>query len=145
MTKACRPGVMRTCTSTGRASMPTNASVEICPYMSTEARPHRPKTAYATLAGASEGRKNIVGTEQRAGGGGVSPLGDALKEAQQPPPRDLYFTFYSWTRIHKMLRTTPAMAAGLTERVWGMEEIVALMDEVAPKPGRPKTYKKRAA
>ena len=39
MTKACRPGVMRTCTSTGRASMPTNASVEICPYMLVEARP----------------------------------------------------------------------------------------------------------
>ena len=57
----------------------------------------------------------------------------------------LYFTFYNWTRIHKTLRTTPAMAAGLTDRVWDMEEIVALMDEVAPKPGRPKTYKKRQA
>lgn len=56
-----------------------------------------------------------------------------------------YFTFYNWTRIHKTLRTTPAMAAGLTDRVWTMEEIIALMDEAAPKPGRPKTYKKRAA
>ena len=28
-----RPEVMRTSTSTGRASMPTNASVEIWPYM----------------------------------------------------------------------------------------------------------------
>jgi hypothetical protein len=37
------------------------------------------------------------------------------------------------------------MAAGLTARVWDMEEIVVLMDEVTPKPGRPKTYKKRAA
>jgi IS1 family transposase len=57
----------------------------------------------------------------------------------------LYFTFYNWTRIHKTLRTTPAMAAGLTDRVWDMAEIVALMDEVAPKPGRPKTYKKPTA
>ena len=55
----------------------------------------------------------------------------------------LYFTFYNWTRIHKTLRTTPAMAAGLTDRVWDMEEMVAMMDEAAPKPGRPKTYKKR--
>jgi len=55
----------------------------------------------------------------------------------------LYFTFT--TRIHTTLRTTPAMAAGLTDRVWDMDEIVAMMDEVAPKPGRPKTYKKRAA
>jgi hypothetical protein len=57
----------------------------------------------------------------------------------------LYFTFYNWTRIHKTLRTTPAMAAGLTDHVWTMDEIIGLMDEAAPKPGRPKSYKKRAA
>ena len=34
------------------------------------------------------------------------------------------------------------MALGITDRVWSMEEIV-VMDEVAPNPGRPKTYKKR--
>lgn len=55
----------------------------------------------------------------------------------------LYFTFYNWTRIHKSLRVSPAMAAGITDHLWTMEEIVGLMDEVAPKPGRPKTYKKR--
>jgi hypothetical protein len=31
----CRPPLIRTCTSTGRASMPTKASVEIWPYMDT--------------------------------------------------------------------------------------------------------------
>ena len=73
-----------------------------------------------------------------------APHQRALKEAQEPPHAiSLYFTFYNWTRIHKTLRITPAMAAGLTDRVWDMDEIVALMDEVAPKPGRPKTYKKR--
>lgn len=55
----------------------------------------------------------------------------------------LYFTFYNWTRIHKTLRVTPAMAAGLTDHLWTMEEIIGLMDEAAPKPGRPKTYQKR--
>lgn len=55
----------------------------------------------------------------------------------------LYTVFYNFTRIHKTLRVTPAMAAGLTDRVWGLEDIVALMDAVAPKPGRPKVYKKR--
>ena len=43
----------------------------------------------------------------------------------------------------KTLRVTPAMAAGLTDRVWGMEDVVALMDAAAPKVGRPVTYKKR--
>ncbi|MFT3731469.1 MAG: DDE-type integrase/transposase/recombinase [Hyphomicrobium sp.] len=57
----------------------------------------------------------------------------------------LYFTFYNWTRIHKTLRVTPAMAAGISDRLWTMEEIIGLMDEAAPKPGRPKTYKKRIA
>jgi hypothetical protein len=44
-----------------------------------------------------------------------------------------------------MLRVTPAMAASITDRVWSVEEIVAMMDEAAPKPGRPKTYRKRVA
>ena len=32
--------------------------------------------------------------------------------------------FYNWTKIHKTLRTTPAMAAGLTERVWDMANVM---------------------
>ena len=31
----------------------------------------------------------------------------------------------------KTLRVTPAMAAGVTDKVWDMVEIVALVDEVA--------------
>jgi IS1 family transposase len=55
----------------------------------------------------------------------------------------LYTVFYNWVRIHKTLRVTPAMAAGLTDKLMGFEDIVALMDEAAPKPGRPTTYTKR--
>jgi hypothetical protein len=35
----------------------------------------------------------------------------------------LYFCFYNWTRIHKTLRVTPAMASGLTDHLWTMEEL----------------------
>lgn len=56
----------------------------------------------------------------------------------------LYTVWYNWCRIHKTLRITPAMAAGLTDRVWDLDDVVALMDAAAPKPGRPKTYKKRS-
>jgi IS1 family transposase len=56
-----------------------------------------------------------------------------------------YFFFYNWCRIHKTLRVAPAMAAGLTDRLLGFEDLVALMDAAAPKPGRPKAYKKRLA
>ncbi len=39
--------------------------------------------------------------------------------------------FYNFRRVHKTLRVTPAMEAGLTDHVWDMEEVVALMDERA--------------
>lgn len=55
----------------------------------------------------------------------------------------LYFVFYNFCRIHKTLRVTPAMAAGLTDKLMTMEDIVALIDAAADKPNRPKAYKKR--
>ena len=55
----------------------------------------------------------------------------------------LYTVFYNFCRIHKTLRVTPAMEAGLTDRIWDMEDILAIMDKRAPKPGRPKAYKKQ--
>lgn len=41
----------------------------------------------------------------------------------------LYFLFYNFVRIHKTHRMTPAMAAGITDRLWSMEDIVRLVDE----------------
>jgi len=40
----------------------------------------------------------------------------------------LYFLFYNFVRTHKFLRITPAMAAGITGRLWSMEDVVALLD-----------------
>ena len=56
----------------------------------------------------------------------------------------IWTVWYNWVRIHKSLRVTPAMQANLTDTVWSWETIVAKMDEVAPKAGRPKIYKKTA-
>jgi IS1 family transposase len=55
----------------------------------------------------------------------------------------IWTVWYNWIRIHKSLKVTPAMEANLTDRLWAWEEIVTMMDEIAPKPGRPKVYKKR--
>jgi len=49
--------------------------------------------------------------------------------------------WYNFCRIHKTLRISPAMAAGITDTLHDMEWIVSLIDARAPKPGRPKTYK----
>jgi IS1 family transposase len=57
----------------------------------------------------------------------------------------LYTVWYNFVRIHKTLRVTPAMAAGLTDRLWSMEEIAELIDAAAEKPGKRGPYKKRAA
>lgn len=57
----------------------------------------------------------------------------------------LYFAFYNFCGIHKTLRMTPAMAAGLTDRLWSLEDIVAKIDELAPVPAKRGPYKKRTA
>jgi hypothetical protein len=38
----------------------------------------------------------------------------------------LYFMHYNFVRIHKTLRVTPAMAAGVSDRVWSLAEIAEL-------------------
>ncbi len=54
----------------------------------------------------------------------------------------LYFVYYNFCRIHKSLKVTPAMEAGVSDALHDIEWIVGLIDARAPKPGRPKTYKK---
>ena len=41
----------------------------------------------------------------------------------------LHFMYYNFVRIHKTLRVTPAMAAGVTDRLWEIEDIVRIADE----------------
>ena len=40
----------------------------------------------------------------------------------------LHFMHYDFCRIHRALRVTPAMEAGITNHVWGLEELVRLLD-----------------
>ena len=57
----------------------------------------------------------------------------------------LYFVFYNFTRIHKTLRVSPAMAAGITDRLWSLDDVIAKIDELAPAPKVRGPYKKRGA
>ena len=41
----------------------------------------------------------------------------------------LHYMHYNFVRIHKSLRCTPAMAAGVTKHLWSIEDIVALLTE----------------
>lgn len=55
----------------------------------------------------------------------------------------LHFMHYNFCRIHKTLKVTPAMAAGVTERLWDIEDIVAVIDAAAPAPKKRGPYAKR--
>jgi IS1 family transposase len=55
----------------------------------------------------------------------------------------LYFAFYNFVRQHKTLRMSPAMAAGLTDHLWSMDDIVARVDAAAPAPRKRGPYRKK--
>lgn len=55
----------------------------------------------------------------------------------------LYFVHYNFCRIHKALRVSPAMAAGLTDKLMNMADIAALVEAAAPKPRPRGPYKPR--
>ncbi len=41
----------------------------------------------------------------------------------------LNFIFYNFARIHQTLRMSPAMAAGVTGKLWELADMVAMIDE----------------
>lgn len=55
----------------------------------------------------------------------------------------LHHMHCNFVRIHKSLRVTPAMAAGVTDRLWSVQDIVAMADATLPKPGKRGPYKPR--
>ena len=57
----------------------------------------------------------------------------------------IHAVHYNFARIHKTLRFTPAMACGLSDHVWSLEEIVMMADNYIAKPGKRGPYKDKAA
>jgi hypothetical protein len=40
----------------------------------------------------------------------------------------LHFLYYNFVRIHKTLRTSPAIAAGVTKRLWEIGDVVDVLE-----------------
>ena len=40
----------------------------------------------------------------------------------------LHFLYYNFVRIHQTLKVTPAMAAGVTDRLWEMKDVVEMLE-----------------
>ncbi|KQT56153.1 transposase [Methylobacterium sp. Leaf456] len=56
----------------------------------------------------------------------------------------LYTVWYNFVKLHKKHRMSPAMAAGVSDRLWSMEDVAALVEAAAPTPSKRGPYKKRA-
>ena len=55
----------------------------------------------------------------------------------------LHFMYYNFGRVHKSLRVTPAMEAGISDTVWSLEDIARLVPKPVAKKRGP--YKKKVA
>ena len=41
----------------------------------------------------------------------------------------IYFVRYNFVRIHQTLKVTPAMAAGVTKKLWEMSDMVKVLED----------------
>ena len=57
----------------------------------------------------------------------------------------LHFFHYNFCRKHLTLKTTPAGAAGVTDRIWKVADIIGLLEAAEATPIKRGSYKKRAA
>ncbi len=57
----------------------------------------------------------------------------------------LHFAHYNFVRVHRSLRIAPAMAAGVTNQLWSIQDLIERIDAMAPAPKPRGSYKKRAA
>ena len=40
----------------------------------------------------------------------------------------LFLMYYNFCRVHKTLKVSPAMEAGLSDHIWEIEELIGLLD-----------------
>ena len=74
--------------------------------------------------------QQIENAREQVRGGGLSHRTAAVA---------LHYMHYNFARIHKTLRITPPMAAGIADHVGSFGEIVALLDSEPVRPSRMKT------
>ena len=55
----------------------------------------------------------------------------------------LHYMYYNFVRLHGKVRVSPAMAAGVTDRLWEVSDIVALVEAADAPAAKRGTYKKR--
>ena len=57
----------------------------------------------------------------------------------------VYFMHYNFCRVHQTLKTSPAVAAGVADHVWSLDEMIALLETAETAvPVKRGPYKKRS-
>jgi hypothetical protein len=57
----------------------------------------------------------------------------------------IYMVWHSYVKMHESLRMSPAMATGLSDKLWSMTDLAKMVDETLPKPGKRGPYTIREA
>ena len=57
----------------------------------------------------------------------------------------LHFAYYNFCRVHQTLGTTPAVAAGIADHVWKLDELIGLLEAAEATPVKRGPYKKRGS
>jgi hypothetical protein len=75
--------------------------------------------------------RGVVQFSMRMGNRRMTRLTNAFskKAANHAHMMAIYFMHYNFVRIHQTLKITPAMAAGITGKLWEMADIVAVLEE----------------
>ena len=72
--------------------------------------------------------------------------GFSTKVANHEASIALHFMYYNFVKIHKTLKCTPAMAAGVTPKLWEMTDVVAMIEAEEAKVSKKRgPYKKKVA
>jgi hypothetical protein len=83
----------------------------------------RPKALLDALRGAQQSQcENALATND-------APYECVFKEDGESPTRDgAALPLYNYVRIHRTLKTTPAMADGVTDRLWEVADVVSVLE-----------------
>ena len=114
----------------GNEGQPRDKQVRYSPAVCTGARKidvqGKPDPAHVSTSHVE--RQNLT---MRMGMRRFTRLTNALskKLANHEAAIALHFMYYNFARIHQTLRVTPAMEAGVSDRVWSLEEIAALLEK----------------
>ncbi len=57
-----------------------------------------------------------------------SPMRSQRRSRTTRAPFALHAMYYNFVRIHQTLKMTPAMAAGVTDRLWEMKDLVEMLE-----------------